>query len=55
MVVGDHGGETVGGGFDVLLPGVRSAVFGYRCGNTVGGGVGEPGESWSHPLDRFCG
>lgn len=55
MVVGDHGGETVGGGLDVLLPGVRSAVFGYRSGNTVGGGVGEPEESWSHLLDRFGG
>lgn len=58
MVVGDQGGETVGGGFDfdVLLAGVRSAVFGYRSENTVGGGVGEPGEeSWCHPLDRVGG
>lgn len=55
MVFGDQGGETVGGGFDVLLPGVRSTVFGYRSGNTVGGGVGEPEESWNYALGRVGG
>lgn len=63
MVFGDHhGGETVGGGgFDapLLLPGVRSAVSGYRSGIMMdgGGGIGEPEVSWwSHaPLDRVDG
>lgn len=55
MVFGDHGGETVGGGFEVLLPKVRSAVFGYCSGNTVGSGVGQPEMGWSHPLDRVGG
>lgn len=55
MVFGDQGGETFGGGFDVLLPGVRSTVFGYCSGNTVGGGVGEPEESWNYPVSGVGG
>lgn len=59
MVFGDYGRETAGGGFDVLLlPRIRSAVFGYRSENTMGGGggVARPEVSWSHAqLDRVGG
>lgn len=33
----------------LLLSGVASAVSGYRGRNPVGGGVGRPEDSWSHP------